>query len=166
MDIYGQCSGVECPRKLQESCFASHGFQYYFYLAFENSNCQDYITEKLWRILDSNIVPVVMGGGNYTRDAPQNSLINVADFDTVQDLANYLIFLTENPEEYLKYFTWKKHYDFYFTDPYCTLCEKLHNIEEPPKMYPDMTQWFYYNDQGNLLCTDGSERSYFQSVMH
>jgi hypothetical protein len=66
-------------------------------LAFENSNCPDYITEKLWRILDSNIVPVVMGGGNYTRDAPQNSVINVNDFPSVKALADYLTYLTENP---------------------------------------------------------------------
>ena len=32
-----------------------------FYLAFENSHCQDYITEKFWRALDKGIVPIVMG---------------------------------------------------------------------------------------------------------
>ena len=97
VDIFGACSGVECPRKLQESCFASSGSHYWFYLAFENSNCPDYITEKLWRILDSNIVPVVMGGGNYTLDAPAKSLINVNDFSSVKELAEYLTYLTENP---------------------------------------------------------------------
>ena len=75
----------------------SLGPHYWFYLAFENSNCPDYITEKLWRILDSNIVPVVMGGGNYTRDAPKNSVINVNDFPSVKALADHLTYLTENP---------------------------------------------------------------------
>ena len=97
VDIFGACSGVECSRKAKESCFDSQGSQYWFYLAFENSNCLDYITEKLWRILDLGIVPVVMGGGNYTRDAPEHSVINVEDFDSVKELADYLIFLTENP---------------------------------------------------------------------
>lgn len=165
VDIFGACSGNECPRKLEESCFASVGHQYWFYLAFENSNCPDYITEKLWRILDSNIVPVVMGGGNYKRDAPYHSLIDVNDFSSVKDLADYLIYLTENPQEYLQYFEWKKEYVFYFTDPYCTLCYKLHDLSEPTKMYTNMTDWFYYDANGNLLCTDGSERQYFTSVI-
>ena len=97
VDVFGECSGVECPRKMKESCFASLGPHYWFYLAFENSNCPDYITEKLWRILDTNIVPVVMGGGNYTRDAPEKSVINVNDFPSVKALADYLIYLTEHP---------------------------------------------------------------------
>ena len=35
---------------------------YYFYLAFENSLCDEYITEKFFRTLNYNTVPVVMGG--------------------------------------------------------------------------------------------------------
>ena len=73
------------------------GHNYWFYLAFENSNCQDYITDELWKILNLNIVPVVMGGGNYTRDAPEKSVINVNDFPSVKAMADYLIHLTKNP---------------------------------------------------------------------
>ena len=58
IDIFGLCSGVECPRGPKDSCFASQGIEYWFYLAFENSNCPDYITEKVWRILDMPIVPI------------------------------------------------------------------------------------------------------------
>ena len=32
-----------------------------FYLSFENALCEDYITEKFFTLLKSNIVPVVMG---------------------------------------------------------------------------------------------------------
>ena len=38
-----------------------------------------------------------MGGGNYTRDAPNNSVINVNDFPSVKALADHLTYLTENP---------------------------------------------------------------------
>ena len=38
---------------------------YYFYLAFENSLCDEYITEKFFRTLNYNTVPVVMGGPRY-----------------------------------------------------------------------------------------------------
>ena len=36
-----------------------------FYMAFENSICDDYATEKFYRSLLYPIVPVVMGGANY-----------------------------------------------------------------------------------------------------
>ena len=50
--------------------------KYKFYLSFENSFCTDYITEKLWKVLNYDIVPIVMGGGNYTKYAPAKSYIN------------------------------------------------------------------------------------------
>ena len=97
VDVFGECSEIECPGKLQESCVERVGNNYWFYLAFENSNCEDYIRDDLWKILNSNIVPVVMGGGNYTRDAPEKSVINVNDFPSVKALADYLIHLTKYP---------------------------------------------------------------------
>ena len=68
-------------------------------------------------------------------------------------------------DEYLKYFEWKKEYALYYTDPYCSLCQKLHNDYEPVKTYPDMSKWFYNDENDNLLCTDGSERQYFSSII-
>ena len=54
---------------------------YKFYLAFENSNCKEYITEKFWRTLNRTFaVPIVMGSGNYKELAPPNSFIHVDDF--------------------------------------------------------------------------------------
>ena len=48
-------------------------------------------------MLDLNIVPVVMGGGNYSRDAPKYSVINIKDFPSAKALADYLTYLTRNP---------------------------------------------------------------------
>ena len=45
---------------------------YKFYLAFENSNCVDYITEFFVNGLKHNILPIVMGASKeaYERSAP------------------------------------------------------------------------------------------------
>ena len=41
-----------------------------------------------------------MGGGNYLRDAPPHSYIDVNDFSTVEELTNYLKFLMNDKVSY------------------------------------------------------------------
>merc|ERR1711894_870320 len=65
--------------------------EYKFYLAFENSICRDYVTEKFFQRMKQGIVPVVFGGADYSSIAPTHSYIDVKDFDTPKDLADYLI---------------------------------------------------------------------------
>ena len=47
VDIYGGCGTLVCPRN-DERCSSMLNEDYKFYLAFENSNCRDYITEKFF----------------------------------------------------------------------------------------------------------------------
>ena len=63
IDIYGECGTLNCTDFKE---FEALRLVYKFYLAFENSNCHDYITEKFWRNIGHGVVPITMGGGNYT----------------------------------------------------------------------------------------------------
>ena len=112
---------------------------YYFYLAFENSICQDYVTEKFFDAMAANVVPVVYGGANYSQLAPPHSFIDIQDFPNEEAAGLYLQHLIDNPKEYQEYFWWKPYYkvagigDSSLTMDRippsfpCSLCAELHS---------------------------------------
>ena len=55
-------------------------------------------------------VPVVYGGADYSRHLPPHSYIDARTFPSPAHLARHLTWLTDNKEQYLKYFWWKPHY--------------------------------------------------------
>lgn len=93
-------------------------------------------------------MPVVYGGANYSLIAPPKSFINALDFESPQHLAKYLKMLTQRPDEYIKYFKWKKYYKV--SNPnelaICRLCRLLHEKITLPKMYNSLSMW-YNNDK-------------------
>ena len=84
MDVYGKgsCSdpGMTCDRSIDDKCLQMLSTSYKFYLSFENSLCEDYITEKFFKVLPYNVIPVVLNGVNMTTYAPKHSYIDIADF--------------------------------------------------------------------------------------
>ena len=96
-------------------------------------------------MLNLNIVPVFRGDGNYSVVGPPNSFINTKDFPTVEKLANYLLYLDKNDDEYIKYLEYKEHYILDnisgFRTSFCRLCEKLNNPSEPYKVYDNLEKW-------------------------
>src|SRR5215470_4615621 len=122
---------------------------YKFYLAFENSNCRDYITEKFFvnglghNRENFNLVPIVMGGhpDDYQRSAPQNSYIHVDDFESPAQLAQYLNYLDGNATAYNEYFRWKGSGEFINTYFWCRVCAMLH-APPKPKSYEDVGSWW------------------------
>ena len=105
--IYG-CGPYKCPKSSGKYCYEELlNNDYKFYLSFENSFCKDYVTEKLWRVMSINIVPVVMGHVNYSHIMPTHSYIDVRDFASPKHLVDYLKRLDANDTLYNEYFRWK-----------------------------------------------------------
>lgn len=67
LDIFGQCGNMKCPDADFQKCYEVIERQYYFYLVFEDSMAEDYVTDQLLIALNHFAVPVVFGGANYTR---------------------------------------------------------------------------------------------------
>jgi alpha-1,3-fucosyltransferase 10 len=81
---------------------------YRFNLAFENSICTDYVTEKLYDPLRSGCVPVYLGAPNVSRFVPgEHCCVDVRDYASPRHLADYLRNLAGNNEAYAAYFAWK-----------------------------------------------------------
>ena len=142
VDIYGDCGTKQCARNSPE-CFNILR-KYKFYLAFENSNCADYITEKFWGNLQNNILPIVMGPSiqDYEAVAPPKSFIHVDSFDGPADLARYLRVLDQDDDLYNEYFAWKQMGDFIATKFFCRVCSMLHYSRHFSQEVRDVNTWW------------------------
>jgi len=108
---YGCGGGYSCPRWDNRRCHSVLlNNDYKFYLSFENSLCRDYATEKIWQILEINVVPIVLGYANNTDLFPPHSVIDVRDFASPRHLADYLKELDANDTLYNEYFRWRAEY--------------------------------------------------------
>ena len=151
IDIFskdGQCGGEDrCPRSQNEEvCYDLIEKTYKFYLSFEKSICEEYVTEKFFEMMARNIVPVVLGGADYTAIAPPHSYINALDY-TPKQLAEYLMELDGNDTLYAEYFWWKPHYtvrNLYGTSRqiFCDLCEALHSTPLKGATINGLQKWY------------------------
>ncbi|VVD00336.1 unnamed protein product [Leptidea sinapis] len=101
---------------------------YYFYLAFEDSLADDYITDAVLIGYNNNAVPVVYGGAAYERFLPPGSYLNVHN-NTPAQLAYKMNEIILNRELYHDFFRWKNHYIISKTRGLngCDLCKLLNN---------------------------------------
>jgi alpha-1,3-fucosyltransferase len=110
VDIYGKCANGKhsCPNKSE--CDQMLSRHYRFYLSFENSLCPDYVTEKLYRLLAHDTVPVVYGGADYSDFFPARSYVDGRHFENPEALADHLEKLIAKDTLYSSYFEWKSQY--------------------------------------------------------
>jgi len=151
VDSYGKClHNKELPKgkSLNEVIR-----EYKFVIAFEHSNCKDFVTEIFWRAIQLGVVPIVMGAPNIDDFAPTfHSIIKVNDYSGPKQLADYLHLLDKNDTLYNEYINYK--YDstlvkprffyylknFHYKDPWCELCYLLQEKRNHGrKLRPDLT---------------------------
>lgn len=158
VDQYGKCGDLTCSKGGDCEKVLSN---YKFYLALENSECEDYVTEKFWdKALRHRTVPIVYGPmrESYEKMAPPHSFIHVDEFADIAALVKYIKYLDGNDAAYNEYFEWRKHGStgFYrerdFTEYSWLMCDVLRNViklSEPKKTdsgfqptFVNMTKWW------------------------
>ncbi|XP_012282083.1 alpha-(1,3)-fucosyltransferase C [Orussus abietinus] len=152
VDIYGRCGTLECSRDNSSACQRMLDKDYFFYFAFENSLCPDYVTEKVFNAMQVNVVPVVYGGADYPSILPPGSFVDVQDFQSPKELAEFLKALAKDSKRYLDYFRWKARYkvDLNAMNFNCELCKALHENRKP-QVVRNLHRW--WND--NSGCKSG-----------
>ncbi|XP_053974792.1 alpha-(1,3)-fucosyltransferase fut-5-like [Hylaeus volcanicus] len=154
LDIYGKClngNTAACPGHFDKDCPALN--EYKFYLAFENSNCKEYLTEKVfWHGYHKSAVPIIMGAPKEDCEhlLPPKSFLHVNDFANPSALANYLQYLNRHDDKYLEYHEWRRYFKVinehgYFgsiSRHYCRICEALHYNVPSIKVYDDMESFW------------------------
>jgi len=116
IDSYGKClQNKDIDDKFKNSLtmhnkeFLDFLRQYKFMISFENAICDDYMTEKLFRTLNVGVIPIYKGAPNIKQWLPSNkSAIVVDDFDSPEELAKYIKYVDETPDEYNSYLSYKK----------------------------------------------------------
>jgi hypothetical protein len=113
VDAFGRCGEPtdETPLKRGGNGTAFREFlsRYKFYIALENSECQDYLTEKYWRSLQLGLIPIVWGTAEGVDDfAPTNrSVVKVSSFKTIRDLAEFIKQVDANDALFEQFMTYK-----------------------------------------------------------
>uniref|UniRef100_A0AC34FP33 Fucosyltransferase n=1 Tax=Panagrolaimus sp. ES5 TaxID=591445 RepID=A0AC34FP33_9BILA len=167
---YGNCNKKFCEKG--GDCEIKDIRSHYFTLAFENSDCVDYVTEKVYR-LRKLIVPIILNRnilrGIHAKLNPY--VIALSDFKTVKELADFLKYLMKNKVEYSKYLEWTKFYKKVqpkdlIDDVQCELCEIAWKKKFGyRKVIPDIHQWWGNNNCHDLFGSILDKQGYMKFML-
>ena len=146
VDQYGRCSSMKSNETFEETLK-----KYKFYLAFENSHCKDYITEKsFYNALALGLIPIVFGPTKEDTEKilPVNSFLHIEQFDDLKRVIEQLNSISEDSERFAFYHQWRIDHrlitwpsNYYVDDRFCDLCIKLHDDSQPSKFYTNFSSW-------------------------
>ncbi|CDI97887.1 glycoprotein 3 alpha L fucosyltransferase [Echinococcus multilocularis] len=153
VDIYGS-NRMQFPPNVDAFHFLS--LNYKFYLSFENSNCRNYITKKVYvNAMQHDMIPIVLGAfkDDYESTLPPHSYINVDDYKSIRELTDYLYYLDKNDTAYAAYFAWKQYGRLISSNRMdCRLCGFMHKLNAGTVDLPKQNSTEFFDFQS--LCFD------------
>ncbi|XP_060084956.1 glycoprotein 3-alpha-L-fucosyltransferase A-like [Ylistrum balloti] len=140
--VYGGCGHYRCARSNENNCMELLQKHYRYYLAFENSLCVDYITEKAFKTYTASpsTVSVVRGGSNYSLFLPPGSYLDAKDFENGHALGEAMKRSFDNASDF---FSWTKYYTINpnVMSTWCSLCKHIHHSENYKRIYSNIKFW-------------------------
>jgi hypothetical protein len=73
--------------------------QYKFVIAMENKQVEGYVTEKILNVFYSGAIPIYWGAPDINNYFNPNAFINVSDFRSIEDCAEYIINMSTEKRE-------------------------------------------------------------------
>ncbi len=134
--------------KKETDCNKMMENKYKFYIAFENSICDDYVTEKYFRTLSYDVIPIVLGGADYNAVGPPGAFINALDYANAGELVEHMRRIDADDAKFAEHFWWRDFYEIRYgwvhrAQQHCRICEMLHDPDTTPKVYSNMYQWWF-----------------------
>lgn len=145
VDIYGSCGNKQCPSKVNKpedftDCKTEISQTYKFYLSFENSLCENYVSEKAFDIYKkgNTMIPVVRGAPNAESFLPKGTFISTKDFESPKQLAKYLKMIGSSEKLFTSLLQKKMSYNLQewlenFKPAICRLCKMITSNQHLPK---------------------------------
>ncbi|XP_053206521.1 glycoprotein 3-alpha-L-fucosyltransferase A-like [Panonychus citri] len=155
VDIYGACGSFKCPSSKGSYCYEYFEKKYRYYLSFENSICTDYYTEKIINLLNYTVIPIVLGGANYSSVLPNHSYIDALSFKSPRYLAMLLRSLSADEKRYNSYFEWKSRFTINNNDYrtlFCQICSRLKQSTQSRFSFSSPTKDHRQLRRSNVLC--------------
>ncbi|KAJ2941168.1 hypothetical protein O0L34_g10402 [Tuta absoluta] len=159
LDTYGTCGQNPCPSGALYKCYKMIEKKYFFQMVTEDSMDEDYVTEKLVKVLQIVVIPIVVGGANYSRFLPPGTYLDSQAFD-MKKLGAIINYLIQNKPTYTYFFDWKNHYAYNIRprNYVCDLCAKLNEKSDSSESIKHFRRW--WNPNYEDLCL--RKRLYFK----
>lgn len=150
--VLGHCGKKwSCGKQyIHDNCFAILNTTYTFFLAFENSLCREYFTEKLFENYNNDILIVTRGG--YKNESvlkfPAGSVISTNKFKSVKELGEYMSAIAKDPVMLAKMLQEKSKfygvgYEKTLPRAMCDLCKMMNNQKKYHREIKDIGERMY-----------------------
>jgi GR25 family glycosyltransferase involved in LPS biosynthesis len=114
--------GTNCSGKIE------HNNDYKFVIAFESNMYPGYVTEKILDVYKSNCIPIYWGSSEVVNDFNPSTFINANNFNTIDELVEYIIKVDNDDELYASFFKEEIYSNYWldiFNDSNKTFYKKL-----------------------------------------
>lgn len=160
LSILGKCTGKSDGCKAgNHTCYKEVRSKYKFYLALENSICNEYITEKFWNTLqsDSYNIPIALGASvkQYEQFSPPKSFLHTRNFTTVKALADFMIKLDKDDVAYNTYHQWRQTHTIVPRERketlHCYMCRQANEKKDGGQEYKNISKYWSRKNHCDIL---------------